>query len=296
MWFGTKDYSRFITTPQTGAEVSPQAWASNGTLLNGQGYAMGSFGSHKEYSFAWANASARENAQLMKSFFDGSFGRGKIYFQDPLTLNMNVLPARWADPSNTANYEGSQLVPGVNPTTVPSSGFEVNQLPVRSAVFNLNSVSANPTLTDDNALFIPIPDGMQLNLGAFYSTTLGTAGVKVTTATAGGAPTATTVTLTPLASSTETSGFLPNVITKSPGITGVYLWIGKSVAANATVTVTAIHARLSPVGRLPTGPRTWVGGQGNAGVRFAGPPTYINNTGVNGGQVGYAATFIESVL
>lgn len=294
MWFGTKDYSRFITTPQTGADVSPQAWSANGTLLNGQGYAMGSFGSHKEYTFSWGRSAARENAQLMKSFFDGSFGRGKMYFQDPLTYTTNVLPARWADPSNTANFEGSQLVPGVNPTTVPSSGFEVNQLPVRSAVFNLNSVSANPTLTDDNALFIPIPDGMQLNLGAFYSTTLGTAGVKVTTATAGGAPTATTTTLTPLAS--NATSFTPDVITKAPGVIGVYLWIGKSVAANATVTVTAIHARLSPVGKSPAGPRAWVGGQGNAGVRFAGPPTYINHTGVNGGQIEYAATFIESVL
>lgn len=296
MWFGTKDYSLFIETPQTGAEVSPQAWGASGTLLNGQGYAMNSFGSHKQYSFAWGTTAAREAAQLMKSFFDGSFGRGKLYFQDPLTLTTNVLSARWADPSNTANFEGSQLVPGVNPTTVSSSGFEVNRLPVRSAVFNLNAIAANPTLTDDNALFIPIPDGMQLNLGAFYSTTLGAAGVQVTTATVGGAPTGTTVTLTPLANNTPSSGFLPNVITKSPGVTGVYLWIGKSVAANATVTVTAIHARLSPVGKAPDGPSTWVGGQGNSGVRFDGPPTYINYTGVNQGQVGFAASFIESVL
>lgn len=37
----------------------------------------------------------------------------------------------------------------------------------------------------------------------------------------------------------------------------------------------------------------WVGGQGHSGCRFDGEPTYIEYTGVNGGQVGYAATFRE---
>ena len=38
----------------------------------------------------------------------------------------------------------------------------------------------------------------------------------------------------------------------------------------------------------------WVGGMGHSGVRFNGTPTMIHNTGVNGGQVGYSASFIET--
>ena len=37
----------------------------------------------------------------------------------------------------------------------------------------------------------------------------------------------------------------------------------------------------------------WLGGQGNSGCRFVGSPTYIENTGVNGGQISYAASFKE---
>ena len=51
-----------------------------------------------------------------------------------------------------------------------------------------------------------------------------------------------------------------------------------------------------PYNHYPTGsaPLTeWVGGQGNSGCRFVGSPTYIENTGVNGGQISYAASFKE---
>lgn len=37
----------------------------------------------------------------------------------------------------------------------------------------------------------------------------------------------------------------------------------------------------------------WLGGQGNSGCRFVGSPTYIENNGVNGGQISYAASFKE---
>lgn len=158
MWFGTKDYAQFIRTPQTGADVSPQAWGSSGTLLNGSGYAFNSFNSHKEYSFSWGASAAREAAQTMKSYFDGSFGRGKLHFVDPLTYSTNVLPARWADPSITADFEGPQLVPGVDPYTVPTSNFQWLRLPVRTAVFDLDSVQ--PVA---NTVFLPEAENLFTN-------------------------------------------------------------------------------------------------------------------------------------
>ena len=41
---------------------------------------------------------------------------------------------------------------------------------------------------------------------------------------------------------------------------------------------------------LKRGP--WIGGMGHSGCRFAGKPTYVGNTGVGGGQVSFAATFV----
>ena len=37
----------------------------------------------------------------------------------------------------------------------------------------------------------------------------------------------------------------------------------------------------------------WLPGSGNSGCKFVGNPTWIANSGVNGGQIGYAATLKE---
>lgn len=294
MWFGTQDYAGWIQTPQTGADVTPGAWGADGVLLNGGGYAMNSFNSHKMYAFNWRTTSRREEAQLLKSYFDGTFGRGKIYFQDPLTYTTNVLPARWADPSITGDYEGQSLIPGIEPVRVRASGPKNLRLPVSAVKYDLPATGVRAK----DHVFIPIPDGMMLVVGAFYESLTPDAGVYVTPVSEGGNLSNADVRVPP-----QTAGsplLFSEFFSKQPGDIGVALWIGKpDSGAASSVTVNAIHARLIPLettANTYVGENYWVGGQGNSGVRFAGPPTYINNTGRDGGQVEFAATFIESVI
>ena len=90
LWFGTHAGGmRWMPTPLSGAEMSPEGWESGGTLLNGGGYQQNSFGSHKTYTFEWPSSSAREAAALMKAYADGTYGRGLIYFVDPLLCDPN---------------------------------------------------------------------------------------------------------------------------------------------------------------------------------------------------------------
>lgn len=292
MWFGTQDRAGWIETPQTGADVGAVAWGENGTLINGGGFAFNSFNSHKRYVFEWRSTSTREAAQEMMSYFSGTYGRGKLYFQDPLTYTTNVLPARWADPSITCDYEGASLVPGIDPERVKASSDPVLKLPVFSARYTLPAKGTRRK----GHLFVPIPDGFKLIVGAFYSSSAPNAGVYVTPVGIGGNLGATD-SLVPAATA---SSLFPGSFSKQPGDAGVALWIGRpDSTTGSTVTVNAIHARLVPLDAPNgsfVGESFWIGGQGNEGVRFMGPPTYVNNNGRDGGQVQFAASFTESVI
>lgn len=288
LWFGTERRMEWLPTPNRGADVSPQAWNSDGTLLNGGGYVFGSVGSHKQYIFEWPQSSAREMAQKMKSYADGTYGKGLIYFQDPLTYDTNVLPARWADPSMAVNEEGATLAYGIQPTAIPT-GLNGHDLPVDGAVYNLNTY---PTgfRQEAGAVFIPIPEGYTLGVGSFHSYS-GTAGVFGTPLlSTGGLGSA--VRINPLSISGTT-----RLNQQFSGVVGVWLWVGKTGAGNASITLQGNIARLYPAGDSAAAARAnanpWIGGQGNSGCRFVGKPTYIENTGVNGGQVGYACTLVE---
>ena len=298
MWFGTQDYALWIQTPQRGADVSANAWGESGAYLNGGAFAFNSFNSHKTYNFSWRTTSSRSEAQTMMSFFSGSFGRGKLYFLDPLTMETNVLPARWADPSITCDFEGESLVPGLDPVRVSQTGTTRLQLPVTAAQYVFtNRVQGG---FRDAGTFIPVPPGYSAVVWGVSSSTL-TAGIRMAPVALGGSVTSNISTLpsTP-ASSISTHGDGSVTVTPAPGEIGFQLWIGGTTSGgfvNGTVTVNALSVEIVPSERVDdykTKPRDhWYGGQGNEGVRFVQPPTYINNTGRNGGQVEFAATFKE---
>lgn len=298
----------WIETPNSGADSSPSAWGTDGTLLNGGGYSVNSWGSHKRYVYEWRDSSARRQAQFMKSLRDGTFGRGLIHFVEPTLYDQNVLPARWADPSMAIGEEGSSLVYGVEPTPAATAST-TQMLPVISAQYDLSGVIAGYR-GDWDSLYVTIPEGHTLALGAFYSAT-GSGGIFATPVNFDGSlGTAVRLDGLPVSSESSVSAAFSNV-------RGVRLWVGRTSSAASTVTITAMCARLIESSKLeggigygeggygegPYGGETaaysalsnipWLGGMGHSGVRFQGTPTFVNNTGVNGGQVGFAATFVE---
>lgn len=290
LWFGTEQAFGWFPTPLRGADVSPQGWNDGGLLLNGGGYQLNSFGSHKNYIFEWPSVSSREVAQRMKSYADGTYGRGLIYFVDPLIYNTNVLPAMWADPSMGLGYEGASLVYNVDPVSLPTSGWQINNLPVNSAYYDLGGI-ASGWRGKEEAVFIPIPEGHYLALGAIYAST-GTGGVFCRLQNSSGALGA-TATLPGIAANATT---IHNVtLAQGSHTSGVWVYVGKSAAGSASVTLSALSARVIDLTRFKPsdveGP--WIGGQGHSGCRFVGKPTYMNNTGVDGGQVSFAASFRE---
>lgn len=293
-WMGTEERAQWFATPLKGADSSPSAWGVEGTLLNGGGYGFHSFGSHKRYTYEWPQSSSPETAQMMKSYRDGTYGRGLLYFLEPGIYRTNVLPAHWADPSMALNHEAPSLVYGVEPIELPTSGGDALGLPVYSAQYDLSTVEARSNPTPDSSVFIPVPTGHTLILGAFYSAT-GTGGIYATPVNGNG-------TLGTSVKLTEKPNSDTDVVTDefSGDIKGIRLWVGRTDATASSVTIAAMCGRLietsdvsnpAKLAKLVAGP--WIGGQGHSGCRFMGTPSYVNNGPVEGGRVGFAASFVE---
>ena len=291
-WFGTEDRMMWLPAPLVGAGSSPAGWQAANTLLNGGGFAVHSWDTHKEYQYEWSPASSPQVAQIMKSYRDGTYGRGLLYFHDPSTWGVNVLPARWADPSMALKGESPSLLYGVTPTLGSTvTGGDANLLPIQSTVYSVTTAAATVPQPDDS-VFIPIPTGYTLHVAAYYTFT-GTAGIWATPVNANGAN-GTAVKVTP----TLNNALSMTTNTFSGAIKGVRLWLGRSTAVASTLTLVAMSARLirsdAPaldIAALKLGP--WYGGQGHSGCRFAQPPTYITNAAYSGGKIGFAASFTE---
>lgn len=302
MWFGTRDYSTWIEAPLSGADSSPGAWNSGDTLLSGDAYQINSFNTHKRYVYSWAPSSSRQEAQLMKSFYEGTYGRGKVHFLDPLTYDTNVLTAKWADPSITDGFEGPSIIPGKDGVSIPSPYVGQYGLPARAMQYAFQNETVPPS-SDPRWLTIPVPEGSAVYLSAAHSHT-GNARLMVAMSVFGAdpAPGAEVPTL-----EDSSAGILDNYVLIAIGTQYarfVHLYVGSSdgLPLDGTLTISGMMCRVVPgalAGEMPgwiNEPYRWVGGQGNSGVRFDAPPTYISHNGVDGGQIEYAASFVESVI
>lgn len=284
-WFGTEERMGWFKTPMQGADSTPSAWSVDGTLLNGGGYGMHSWGSHKRYTYEWGQSSSPEVAQKMKSYRDGTYGRGLLYFIEPTIFLTNVLPASWAAPGMSVGYEAPTLIYGLDPSAVSVSGGSENDLPVTAAYYEVTSTPQENFALEDS-VFIPIPEGYTLHLGAFYEAT-GSAAIFASAINLNGTS-ADAQALTPLPSNS------PSVVADSfTGVKGVRLWAGRTDSSTSTLTATAMIGRLVETGRPAPAQGPWIGGQGHSGCRFASTPSYVTNSPIEGGRISFAASFVE---
>ena len=284
MWFGTEQRMGWIETPQTGADVSSIGQSANAVLQNGGGTVRNSWDSHKVYQFSWGVGASPSMVSLLQSYRNGSYGRGLLYFHDPMYYTTNLLPKRWADPSMAVNFEAEPLIPDANPTAIPVTPTN-NGYPINAAVYNVpGSYSSQANGTEH---FIPIPPGMTLVLGAVYQATLG-ATLYVRTPAG----------VSDLISMSAADSTVVNTLIRNQPWARLGI---RNTPGSGTLTITGMTARLgdhvpdtdgAPItGEVGEGP--WYAGEGHSGCRFQGNPTVINYNGVNGGQIGLSAVLQE---
>ena len=274
MWFGTERKMTWIDTPNTGAAAGSIGSNASTVLLGGGGSVRQSVDSHKGYQFSWGESADQRLVSLMESYRNGSYGRGLLYFSDPMYYRTNVLPKRHADPSMAVNWEAEPLVRDVSPTAVPQVPTE-NDYPVDAASYPLPAGFSSQA--ESGELFIPIPPGFTLALGAVFSG----AGAVYARTPAG------ITNLTPLGLA-DTS-VANHLVTGQP-----WARIGlRNQGATGSLIVGGMTARLAKTvtSDLLAGP--WYAGEGHSGCRFDGDPTVINYSGVAGGRIGLALNLKE---
>ena len=288
MWFGTRERMQWIDTPNKGANVSPTGMLAESDLINGGAFVRNSADAHKNYAFTWGDSADRRLASILRAYRNGSYGRGLIYFLDPMYYETNLLPQRWADPSmaldtEAPNLTGDRFVPSAA-ITAPNS----NGLPVRSAFYSFPLNANYDGLRDGDSLFIPIPPGSELLLSAFYAQT-GNAYIKVRRNGVVGE----TYNLT--ATGVGATVTAPTVL--AGGATGAYaeLYLGTATSgAASTLQIAGITARLRWPGSDALTDPFWYTGEGHSGCRFSGSPTVYNNDGIGGGHVSLSCELKET--
>ena len=291
MWFGTIHHSQWINTPLTGADMTPQGWGTEGTYLSGGGFVRQSQDSHRTYMFEWGNASAREDAEIMQAYRDGVYSKKAsdlMYFVDPLMYTRNVLPRRWAQPSillrDGVTSEPSPLGT-VSPPVSPPPPEIVNDLgyPMRGVRVSspIQSTASANLITEPGvgSVWIPIPEGKRLvtwtradNPGISNSH-----GIRYRYLSHQGTWSTSSL--------IDRSGETPSFV-NAKGV--LLIATGDFDFYGARAILTEPNFSDAPADVL-----NWVPGMGHSGCSFVGNPTWVANSGVNGGQIGYAATLKE---
>lgn len=263
LWFGTRGFETWVKAPEPGGDSSRVGYSSSVALLNGGASLRVSQAAHREYSWTWPNVSSRADMRPFSDFAEGVYdsqdGVNLIYFIDPMTADLNVLPQNWASPAQ-GGADGVPLFDDDDhpPTLVatPANGF---RYPARGAQY---TGAINP-----QSLYIPIPPGYTAWVGAHGAATTTASGVSVQPVNGysnSGAPTKLTL-------QAVTDANLTNASFAATGSVGGIV-ISPVLAAGETLTLYGIVVQILATGTSPSTGQ-FISGQGHSGCLFSSHPT-----------------------
>lgn len=278
VWFGTRNYMQWVSAPAVDIQAGKQGYANTISFLGGGAAVRRSKAGAKRYSMAW-NMKHREDIEPILDYADGLYGNGYIYYMDPFAMDRNVLPAYLAAPYINY-YDGPFVVDDTRPT-LTTAITSSNGYPLESALYKLTASSKVPSV------FVPIPEGHTLYIGAHGSVQAGNGAVTVTPWTSAvGA--GTTVNLPFL--STGTTQRTNSQWSYANGVQGVT--ISLRTTSTGTLQLDGLIAQVAPDGAvLPSG--GFISGQGSSGLSFASSPS-VSQYSAALDRVGCAVELIET--
>lgn len=256
VWFGTKSGMQWIECPAVDIAAGKQGWQSEASFLNGGAWTRRSKTAAKRYAFSW-NMRSYEAVRPILDYADGHYGDGYLYYVDPFADN--IFPSYWASPFQNY-YDGPLLVNDTRPTLI-TNATSTNGYPVESVQYTVTSTSKVPTV------FLPIPEGYTIYIGAHGAVQSGNATVTVTPVISAIA-TGTTVNLTLLTTATTTRTNYS--VAKSTGIIGVNVSLKST--STGVIQLDGLIAQVMPDGSAAT-TGGFISGQGSSGLEFKEQPS-----------------------
>lgn len=277
MFFGNRNYMQWVPAPQINYDSSKRGYVATAGYLNGGQFVRRSATAAKGYVFTWT-LKGRDDVRAVNDYADGVYGNGPIYFLDPFAMDKNLMPQFWATPS--LGNQDAPLIAGEYDSDRPSvlmTTPNANGYPFQTAIIQLD------TNTSTNDVWIPIPRGYSLWVGA-HGTATGSAGVQVIpTLGPNGQDTPVDVDLLDVNTSTRVNTQI-NGDTYSGGIV--------TLDGAGTLNLTGVMAQVLRNNVTPQA-GGFISGQGHSGCSFVEEPTLTNySVGIN--RAGIVANLVET--
>lgn len=278
MWMGPRGAERWVPAPASGMEVTPTGWVQQSQYLNGGTDLRSSDATHQEYAPTW-NAQSRDALRPIADMKRGMYGKGPIYFIDPMAADKNVLPYQWSVPALAAT-DGPVLWGDARPATVATPTNDLDY-PAMSAQYRAIAGQSR------SSVYIPIPPGYTAWVGC-HGFSEGFGALEVTPVLSGSAV-ADPVQI-PVLDVTSTT----RVNTAFSGDTyrGIEVRFGGSGASVAVISGVMVQILRSTQTPQAGG---FISGQGHSGCKFNGAPTSNAISAVAGtdGLVSMSAKLVE---
>lgn len=255
MWFGTREYSRWIKVHSPGSEPSMSGSSDRIDFANGGVGLRQSANAHHEYALTWNRLSAKEVREIT-DFAYGVYGDGHLYLSDPGVMDKNVLNRAWSIPALSAS-DGIPLAGKKRPEIIKNN-FWSRAYPINMAKYQLTA--ADPR----RSFYVPVPPGYTAWVGAHGDTasTLRMSVVRTVNGMIASTPTAIPVT------SNDSATRVSHSFAASQAHSGIELSIG---AGAGFITLSGIIVQVLPTGVTPQ-PGDFISGQGSSGLEIEGKP------------------------
>lgn len=284
VYFGNANYQTWIKAPASGMGAGAAGYSESMQFLNGGAAVRRSSQTHRTFDMSWTGSMnsgvVDSDLHIVKDFYDGIYGDGPFYWNDPFSMNQNVLPPHWAAPM-LAEGDWDSLSDSIVPTFTSST--VANGFPYKYATYTSTGATEST-----KKLTLIIPTGYTLHFGWHGPNSGSSTGIRIVPYLRSTGLADTAINPTRII-----AGGLTRTNTTVSGTTYSKVEIFFAVGSATSVNLTGMIAQILPTA-VSVAAGGFVSGRGTTALEFSTQPTitYLSSQ-INDGFIEMSATLTE---